>query len=117
VPILLVLLTPNVLCLAAVRPLYSFFQVQTQKPAKMYRVVAAALVTNTALNVALVPTWQAKGAAVAASLSGIVAVTVAFRAFATETGVSISDLRPGRADFMAYIHLAQSLLSRVRRGA
>src|SRR4051812_43555407 len=33
VPLLLVLLAPNVLCLAAVRPLYSFFQVQTEKPA------------------------------------------------------------------------------------
>jgi len=111
------LLTPNVLCLAAVRPLYSFFQVQTQKPAKMYRVVAAALVTNTALNIALVPEWGAQGAAVAASLSGVVAVTVAFRAFAAETNVGLSDLRPGRADFMAYVVLAQSLLSRVRRGA
>jgi len=117
VPLLLVLLTPNVLCLAAVRPLYSFFQVQTQKPAKMYRVVAAALVTNTALNIALVPEWGAQGAAVAASLSGVVAVTVAFRAFAAETNVGLSDLRPGRADFMAYVVLAQSLLSRVRRGA
>jgi O-antigen/teichoic acid export membrane protein/O-antigen ligase len=115
VPLLLLLLTPNVLCLAAVRPLYSFFQVQTQKPAKMYRVVAAALLTNTALNIALVPVWGAKGAAFAASLSGLVAVTVAFRAFATETSVSLSDLRPGRADFMAYVVLAKSLLSRVRR--
>jgi O-antigen/teichoic acid export membrane protein len=117
VPLLLVLLTPNVLCLAAVRPLYSFFQVQTQKPAKMYGVVAAALVTNTALNIALVPLWDARGAAIAASLSGVVAVTVAFRAFAAEANVRLAELRPTRADLMAYVNLAQSLLARVRRSA
>jgi O-antigen/teichoic acid export membrane protein/O-antigen ligase len=116
VPLLLVLLAPNVLCLAAVRPLYSFFQVQTQKPAKMYGVVAAALVTNTALNIALVPLWDARGAAIAASISGAVAVTVAFRAFAAEAHVRLSDLRPGRADLMAYVDLAKSLLGRVRGG-
>jgi O-antigen/teichoic acid export membrane protein len=117
VPRLLVLLTPNVLCLAAVRPLYSFFQVQTQKPAKMYWVVGAALVTNTALNIALVPLWGANGAAFAASISGIVGVTVAFRAFSAEAKVRLADLRPGRADLMAYVDLAKSLLARVRRTA
>jgi O-antigen/teichoic acid export membrane protein/O-antigen ligase len=117
VPLLLVLLTPNVLCLAAVRPLYSFFQVQTQKPAKMYWVVGAALVTNTALNIAFVPMWDANGAALAASISGIVGVTVAFRAFSAEAKVRLADLRPGRADFMAYVDLARSLLARVRRTA
>jgi O-antigen/teichoic acid export membrane protein len=114
VPLILVLLTPNVLCLAAVRPLYSFFQVQTQKPAKMYWVVAAALVTNTALNIALVPVWDARGAGVAASISGAVAVTVAFRAFSAEAHVRLADLRPGRDDLMAYVQLAKSLFSRVR---
>jgi O-antigen/teichoic acid export membrane protein/O-antigen ligase len=117
VPLLLVLLTPNVLCLAAVRPLYSFFQVQTQKPAKMYWVVGAALVTNTLLNIALVPVWHAHGAAVAASISGMVGVTVAFRAFSAEANVRLADLRPGRGDFMAYVNLVKSLLARVRPGA
>ena len=117
VPRLLVLLTPNVLCLAAVRPLYSFFQVQTQKPAKMYWVVGAALVTNTALNIALVPLWGANGAAFAASISGIVGVTVAFRAFSAEAKVRLADLRPGRDDLMAYVDLGKSLLARVRRTA
>jgi O-antigen/teichoic acid export membrane protein len=117
VPLLLVLLTPNVLCLAAVRPLYSFFQVQTQKPVKMFFVVASALVTNTVLNIALVPEWDARGAAVAASVSGAVAVVVAFRAFSTEANIRLADLRPGRADFMACVDLAQSLLARVRRSA
>jgi O-antigen/teichoic acid export membrane protein/O-antigen ligase len=114
VPLLLVLLTPNVLCLAAVRPLYSFFQVQTQKPSRMYWVVAAALVTNTALNIALVPIWDARGAAIAASISGAVAVTVAFRAFAAEAHVRLADLRPGREDLMAYVELSRSLLARIR---
>lgn len=117
VPLLLVLLTPNVLCLAAVRPLYSFFQVQTAKPASMYRVVAAALVANTLLNVALVPAWGARGAAVAASASGIVAVIVAFRAFAAESHARLADLRPQRADIEAYVELATSLLRRGRHGA
>lgn len=61
VRLLLLMLAPNVVCfLAAIRPLYSFFQVQTQKPASMYRVVGAALVVNTALNIALVPVWDAR---------------------------------------------------------
>jgi O-antigen/teichoic acid export membrane protein len=117
VPLLLILLTPNVLCLAAVRPLYSFFQVQTARPASMYRVVAAALVTNTVLNVALVPAWGAQGAAVAASASGIVAVVVAFRAFAAEANVRLTDLRPRRDDIQAYVDLATSVLGRGRHGA
>ena len=114
VPVLLLLLTPNVLCLAAVRPLYSFFQVQAEKPVSMFRVVAAALVVNTVLNVTLVPTLGAKGAAIAASTSGIVAVIVAFRAFAAESGARLADLRPRRSDLTAYVDLAGSLL---RRGA
>jgi O-antigen/teichoic acid export membrane protein len=112
VPLLLLMLTPNVLCLAAVRPLYGYFQVQMENPASMYRVVAAALVVNTALNVALTPTWGAKGAAVAASVSGIVAVVVAFRAFAAHANVRLADLRPQRSDLTAYFDLAGSLLRR-----
>ena len=115
VPLLLLLLTPNVLCLAAVRPLYSFFQVQTENPASMYRVVAAALIVNTALNIAFVPLWGAQGAAVAASVSGIVAVVVAFRAFAAAADVRLADLRLRRSDFAAYVELAGSLLRRVAR--
>jgi O-antigen/teichoic acid export membrane protein len=114
VPLLLVLLTPNVLCQAAVRPLYSFFQVQTQKPASMYRMVGSALVANTALNIALVPVWGARGAAVAASASGIVAVVVAYRAFAAESHARLADLWPRRADINAYVELASSLLGRGR---
>jgi O-antigen/teichoic acid export membrane protein len=114
VPLLLLILTPNVLCLAAVTPLYSFFQVQTEKPASMYRVVAAALVVNTALNLALVPVLGARGAAAAASVSGIVGVVVAFRAFAAESGARIRDLYPRRSDLTAYVDLAGSVL---RRGA
>jgi hypothetical protein len=64
-----------------------------------------------------VPLWDARGAAIAASLSGVVAVIVAFRAFAAEANVRLADLRPGRADLMAYVDLAKSLLGRVGRGA
>jgi O-antigen/teichoic acid export membrane protein len=112
VPLLLLILTPNVLCLAAVRPLYGYFQVQTENPASMYRVVISALVVNTVLNIALVPVWGAKGAAAAASLSGIVAVGVAFRAFTTHAQVRLADLRPQRSDVTAYVDLARSLLRR-----
>jgi len=114
VPLLLVLLTPNVLCLAAVRPLYSFFQVQAEKPVSMFRVTAAALIVNTALNLTLVPIWGAKGAAVAASTSGIVAVVVGYRAFAAESNARLADLRPRWSDLTAYVDLAGSLR---RRGA
>jgi O-antigen/teichoic acid export membrane protein len=61
VPLLLLLLTPNVLCLAAVRPLYGFFQVQAEKPSSLYRVVAAALAINTVLNVAIAGSLLRRG--------------------------------------------------------
>ena len=105
---------PTDLCQAAVRPLDSFFQVQTQKPASMYRMVGSALVANTALNIALVPVWGARGAAVAASASGIVAVVVAYRAIAAESHARLADLWPRRADINAYVELASSLLGRGR---
>jgi O-antigen/teichoic acid export membrane protein len=114
VPLLLLLLTPNVLCLAAVRPLYGFFQVQAQKPSSLYRVVAAALVVNTVLNIAIVPLWGATGAALAASVSGLVAVAVAFPAFLHLAGVRLAEFRPRRSDLDPYVSLAGSLL---RRGA
>jgi O-antigen/teichoic acid export membrane protein len=116
VPLLLLLLLPNVLSLAAVRPLYSFFQVQMGKPASMFRVVASALIANTALNLALVPPWGARGAAVAATVAGIVAFLVAFRAFAAESHARIGDLRPRWDDLMAYVELAASVVRRARRG-
>jgi O-antigen/teichoic acid export membrane protein len=116
VPLLLVLLLPNVLCQAAMRPLYSFFQVQAETPAKMFRVVASALVANVVTNIALVPHWGARGAAVAASLAGIVAAIVAFRAFTSESHARWHDLLPGRADLMDYVDLGMSLVHR-RRGA
>jgi O-antigen/teichoic acid export membrane protein len=114
VSVLLLLLLPNVLCQAAMRPLYSFFQVQAEKPGKMVRIVAYALAANVVMNLALVPHWHANGAAVAASLAGIVAILVAYRAFSAETHARLPDLWPRRADVMDYVWLARSL---VRRGA
>jgi hypothetical protein len=101
VPLLLLLLLlpllllPNALCVAAITPLYTFFQVQTEKPVAMFRVTGSALVASAALNVALVPEWDAKGAAVAASLGGIVAAVVAFRAYSAGAQTRLRDLRPG----------------------
>jgi hypothetical protein len=53
---------------------------------------------------------------VAASASGIVAVVVAFRAFAAESHARLADLRPRHEDIAAYVELASSLLARGRRG-
>jgi O-antigen/teichoic acid export membrane protein len=116
VPLLLLLLLPNVLCQAAMRPLYSFFQVQAEQPAKMFRVVASALVTNVAANLALVPIWGARGAAVAASVAMIVGAVVAFRAFTAESRARWADLRPRKEDLMDYVRLVSTLLRR-RPGA
>jgi O-antigen/teichoic acid export membrane protein len=116
VPLLLLLLLPNVLCQAAMRPLYSFFQVQAEQPAKMFRVVASALLTNVASNLALVPIWGARGAAVAASVAMIVGAVVAFRAFTAESRARWADLRPRREDLMDYVRLVSTLLRR-RPGA
>jgi O-antigen/teichoic acid export membrane protein len=116
VPLLLLLLLPSVLCQAAMRPLYSFFQVQAEKPAVMMRVFGAALVANVVTNVALVPHWGSRGAAVAASLAGIVAIVVASRAFTAETHVRLADLWPRRRDVLDYVWLVNSLRRRRARG-
>jgi O-antigen/teichoic acid export membrane protein len=112
VPLLLLLLLPNVLCVAAITPLYTFFQVQTEKPVAMLQVTGSALVASAALNVALVPLWGAQGAAVAASLGGIVAAVVAFRAFAAGAQVRLRELRPGRQELMDYVALVRSFTGR-----
>jgi O-antigen/teichoic acid export membrane protein len=112
VPLLLLLLLPNVLCQAAMRPLYGFFQVQAEKPAMMFRIAAAALVSNVATNAILVPMWHARGAAVAASLAGMVAALVAFRAFVAESETRWGELVPRRSDLLDYVGLATTLLRR-----
>jgi O-antigen/teichoic acid export membrane protein len=83
----------------------------------MFRVVAAALAANVVMNLALVPQWGARGAAVAASLAGIVAAGVAYRAFKAETHVRLAELWPRRSDVMDYVWLARSLLRRGTAGA
>jgi O-antigen/teichoic acid export membrane protein len=108
VPLLLLLLLPNVLCVAAITPLYTFFQVQAEKPVTMFWVTGSALVASVALNIALVPHWGARGAAVAASLGGIVAAVVAFRAFAAGSQTRLRELRPGRQELMDYVALVTS---------
>jgi O-antigen/teichoic acid export membrane protein len=115
VPLLLLLLLPNVLCVAAIRPLYTFFQVQAQKPVTMFRVTGSALVASAALNLALVPEWGARGAAVAASLGGIVAVVVAFHAFAAGSQTRLRELLPGRQELMDYVAFVTSYSGRRTR--
>lgn len=115
VPLLLLLLLPNVLCVAAITPLYTFFQVQAEKPVTMFRVTGSALVASAALNVAIVPHWGAQGAAVAASLGGIVAAVVAFRAFAAGSQTRLRELRPGRQELMDYVALVTSYTGRRTR--
>jgi O-antigen/teichoic acid export membrane protein len=115
VPLLLLLLLPSVLCMAAITPLYTFFQVQTEKPVAMLRVTGSALVAGAALNVALVPQWGEQGAAVAASLGGIVAAVVAFRAFAAGAQTRFRELRPGRQELMDYVALVTSYTGRRSR--
>jgi len=115
VPLLLLLLLPNVMCVAAITPLYTFFQVQTEKPVAMLGVTGSALVASAALNVALAPEWGEKGAAVAASLGGIVAAVVAFRAFAVGTQTRLRELRPGRQEVRDYVALVTSFTGRRSR--
>ena len=112
VPLLLVLLMPNVLCQASMRPLYGYFQIQTEKPAMMFRIAASALVSNIATNALLVPHWHARGAAVAASLAGIVAATVAFRNFTAESGARYRELIPRSSDLLDYVEFATTMLRR-----
>jgi hypothetical protein len=77
-------------------------------------VTGSALVASAALNVALVPEWGAKGAAVAASLGGIVAAVVAFRAFSAGAQARVRDLRPGRQELRDYVELVASVTGRRR---
>ena len=115
VPLLLLMLLPNVLCMAAITPLYTFFQVQTEKPVTMLRVTGSALVAGAALNFALVPEWGAQGAAVASSLGGVIAAIVAFRAFAAGAQTRLRELRPGRQELMDYVALVTSYTGRRTR--
>ena len=78
----------------------------------MYRVVAAALVTNTVLNVALVPAWGAQGAAIGRfrerdrrGRRGLPRI---------RRRIACAPRRPAAAagDLLAYVDLAKSLLAR-----
>jgi O-antigen/teichoic acid export membrane protein len=115
VPLLLVLLLPNMLYMAAASPLYTFFSVQVERPTRMLRVTTAALAANVALSVALAPLWDTKGVAVAASVAGLLAGAVAFRTFVADSGVQLRDLRPGRRELRDYIAFGASYASRLGR--
>jgi O-antigen/teichoic acid export membrane protein len=117
VPLLLVLLLPNMLYMASVAPLYTFFSVQAERPTRMLRVTTAALATNVLLAVALAPLWGTTGVAVAASLAGLIGGVVAFRTFAADAGIHMRDLRPGRRELRDYLAFGASLASAWGRGS
>ena len=79
------------------------------------KVTGSALVASAALNIALVPHWGARGAAVAASLGGILAAVVAFRAFAAGSQTRLRELRPGRQELRDYVALVTSYTGRRTR--
>jgi O-antigen/teichoic acid export membrane protein len=114
VPLLLVLLIPNVIAYAAISPMYSFFQVQAAKPAMLLRATGSALATNIGLTVALTPLWGMWGAATSASAAGVIAAAVAIWCFIAESGMRLGDLRPGRAEIDDYVTLAGSFTRRWR---
>jgi O-antigen/teichoic acid export membrane protein len=114
VPLLLVLLLPSMLYMAAVSPLYTFFSVQAEKPTRMLRVTSVALTVNVALAVALAPVWDVTGVAIAASLAGSIGLVVAFRTFTVESGTRLRELRPGRRELRDYAALGASFARRSR---
>jgi O-antigen/teichoic acid export membrane protein len=114
VPLLLVLLLPSMLYMAAVSPLYTFFSVQAEKPTRMLRVTSVALTVNVALALALAPIWGVTGVAIAASLAGSIGLIVAFRTFTVESGTRWRELRPGRRELQDYGAMAASFTRRSR---
>jgi O-antigen/teichoic acid export membrane protein len=114
VPLLLVLLVPSMVYMAAVAPLYTFFSVQAEKPTRMLRVTSVALAVNVALALAIAPVWGVTGVAIAASLAGTIGLAVAFRTFTVESGTRLRELRPGRREVQDYAAMAASFARRSR---
>ena len=117
VPLLFALLVPNAVCLAALTPLYTFFEVQAKKPGTLLKVGGCALAANVGLTIALAPMWGTWGVAIAASLAGAVGGGVAVRAFQTESGARLREVLPGRGELEDYVALAASFSERRRRAA
>jgi O-antigen/teichoic acid export membrane protein len=117
VPVLLLVLVADAIYLAALYPLYTYFQVQATKPATLLKVGGSALLANVALTAALAPHWGIWGVAVAATLAGTLQFTVALRSFGAEAGVSLRDVVPGRPELADYVWLAATLRRRSTRTA
>jgi O-antigen/teichoic acid export membrane protein len=115
VPLLLVVLIPNVIAYAGMSPLYSFFSVQAAKPAMLLMASGPGLLANVGLTVILTPMWGLWGAAVAASGAGLLAVAVALRCFTSETRTPVRQLRPGRRELDDYVALISSFAARLSR--
>jgi O-antigen/teichoic acid export membrane protein len=105
VPLLLVLLMPSAVSLAAMYPLYTYFQVQAAKPVTLLKVAAITLASNLAFTLALAPRWGVWGVAVATLLAAVVQLGVALRAFRAEAGSPPRAVLPGRAEVADYVDL------------
>ena len=112
VPLLLVLMVPSAISLAAMYPLYTYFQIQAAKPVTLLKVALTALTANIALTLALAPRWDIWGVGVAALLAGIVQLGVALRAFRAEAGPPLRAMLPGRAEVADYVGLATAIKRR-----
>jgi O-antigen/teichoic acid export membrane protein len=114
VALLYVLLIPNVIAYAGVSPLHTFFSVQAAKPVTLLWATGSALVTNVGLTLVLTPLFGTWGAAIAASIAGLMALAVAIWCFIGESGTPLRALRPGRQELADYVTLAEGLLRRWR---
>jgi O-antigen/teichoic acid export membrane protein len=108
VPLLFALLIPNALFLAAVTSLYTFFQVQAQKPGTLLKVGGCALAANVGLSVALAPLWGTWGVAIAAACAGLIGGGVALHYFRKESGTRLRALIPGHGEVEDYVTLVRS---------
>jgi O-antigen/teichoic acid export membrane protein len=114
VPLLLIMLIPGTISLAAILALVTFFMVQVQKPRVLVAVSGSSLVANAALTAILAPLWGARGVAIGTSAAFMLGAVVAFSRFRDETGTPLRDLRPGRRELRDYLALAGARLARWR---
>jgi O-antigen/teichoic acid export membrane protein len=112
VPLLLVLMVPAAISLAAMYPLYTYFQIQAAKPVTLLKVALTALTANIAFTLALAPLWGIWGVGVATLLAGIVQLGVGLRAFTAEAGQPLRAMLPGRAEVADYVGLAAAIKRR-----
>jgi O-antigen/teichoic acid export membrane protein len=112
VPLLLVLIVPSAITLAAMYPLYTYFQIQAAKPVTLLKVALMSLTANIAFTLALAPAWGIWGVGVATVLAAVVQLGIALRAFRAEAGQPLRAMVPGRAEVADYVGLAMAIKRR-----